>query len=47
MTRPPRVFTIPVGAPFIDALARGILKNRGGDPLELARVLVLLPTRRA
>ena len=45
--RPPRVFTIPAGTPFIDTLARGILESRSGDPLELARVLVLLPTRRA
>ncbi len=47
MARPPRVFTIPVGTPFIDTLARGILKSCGDDPFELARVLVLLPTRRA
>ncbi len=45
--RPPRVFTIPAGTPFTDALARGILKSHGGDPLDLDRVLVLLPTRRA
>ena len=45
--RRPRVFTIPAGTPFTDALARGILDRYGDDPLDLGRVLVLLPTRRA
>ena len=43
----PRVFTIPSGTPFTDALATGILDMHGDDPFELGQVLVLLPTRRA
>ena len=51
-----RVATIPAGVPFVDALAAGILAlvgqgevatGGGHDPLALARVTVLLPTRRA
>ena len=45
--RPSRVFTIPAGVPFVDALARGLLARWGDDPLALARVTLLLPTRRA
>jgi len=41
------VFTIPPGAAFVDALARGLLDDAGGDPLALTAVTVLLPTRRA
>ena len=41
------VSTIPPGAPFVDTLAAGILARHGGDPLDLAKVTVLLPTRRA
>lgn len=41
------VFTIPSGASFVDALAAGILERADGEPLELARHLILLPTRRA
>ncbi|MEQ8964398.1 MAG: double-strand break repair protein AddB [Azospirillaceae bacterium] len=42
------VFTIPAGAPFVDALAAGIVEHVApGDPLALADVRVLLPTRRA
>lgn len=44
---PPRVFTIPAGLPFADALAEGLLARHGGDPLAFADMLVLLPTRRA
>lgn len=43
----PAVFTIASDAPFVDALARGILDDTAGDPLALAAVTVLLPTRRA
>jgi len=53
MTRP-RVFNIPASAPFlpalIDALRAGTLVDGfpvGGDPLELARATLYLPTRRA
>ncbi len=50
--RIPRVFTIPAGVPFLDTLARELLAGRlvdydRGDPLALAGVTVLLPTRRA
>jgi ATP-dependent helicase/nuclease subunit B len=50
----PHVFTIPASAPFlpvlIDALRRGVLVPgfpAGNDPLELARLTLYLPTRRA
>ena len=42
-----RVSTIPAGVPFVDALAKGLLAETGGDPLALADILVLLPNRRA
>ena len=50
---PPRLFTIPAGAPFLPTLADAILAGRlapppnPGDPLALADVTILLPTRRA
>lgn len=48
MSKPsPTVYTIPVGEAFVDALARGILNQVGDAPEALARVRVLLPTRRA
>jgi ATP-dependent helicase/nuclease subunit B len=43
----PRVFTIAPDRPFLDDLAAGILALAGEQPLALARVTVLLPTRRA
>lgn len=43
----PRVFTIAPGRPFLDDLAAGLLALAGDDPLSLARITVLLPTRRA
>ncbi|MCH8488476.1 MAG: double-strand break repair protein AddB [Oceanicaulis sp.] len=42
----PRVFTLPAGAPFLSALARG-LTRAFPDPDALAGVTVLAPTRRA
>ena len=42
-----KVFTIAPGEPFVDALARGIVAQVGDTPEALARVRVLLPTRRA
>ncbi|QPC42558.1 double-strand break repair protein AddB [Kaustia mangrovi] len=52
--QPPRVFTVPPGAPFLDRLAAAILAGDlpapGGeppDPLALPRYTVLVPTRRA
>ncbi|HET7714542.1 MAG TPA: double-strand break repair protein AddB [Bauldia sp.] len=54
MAAPLNVFSIPAGAPFLSVLAEAILDGRLGpitdiaeDPLGLARVTVLLPTRRA
>jgi ATP-dependent helicase/nuclease subunit B len=41
------LFTIPAGAPFLDVLASEWLARAGGDPLAVARGLILLPTRRA
>jgi ATP-dependent helicase/nuclease subunit B len=41
------VYTIPPDAPFVGALAEGLLRDAGGDPLVLADHLILLPTRRA
>src|SRR5665213_4303539 len=41
------VFSIDAGVPFLDALATGLLARAGGNPLDLARMTVLLPTRRA
>lgn len=48
----PRVFTIPAGAPFLPTLAEAVLSGRlaplpRGDPLALADVTILLPTRRS
>ncbi|MBM3570405.1 MAG: double-strand break repair protein AddB, partial [Alphaproteobacteria bacterium] len=45
---PPRVFSIPAGAAFVDLLAAGLLRRAAGEnPLALAAMTVLLPTRRA
>ncbi|OAN55235.1 double-strand break repair protein AddB [Paramagnetospirillum marisnigri] len=41
------VFTIPPGLPFVDTLAAWLLAEAGDDPLALAGMEVLLPTRRA
>jgi ATP-dependent helicase/nuclease subunit B len=43
----PNVFTISADRPFLATLARGLVAMTGGDPLRLARMTVLLPTRRA
>ncbi len=43
----PCVYTIASGVPFLDALAAGILEKTGPSPEALAKVNVLLPTRRA
>lgn len=43
----PCVYSIPAGVSFVDCLADGLLQESGGDPAELARMQVLLPTRRA
>jgi ATP-dependent helicase/nuclease subunit B len=44
---PPNLYTIPAERPFLATLAAGLLHLTGGDPLQLARAIVLLPTRRA
>lgn len=41
------VYNIPAGAPFADALARGVLAQAGDSPEILPTYTVLLPTRRA
>lgn len=41
------LYTIPAGCSFVDALARGLMNMAGDDPLSLAKMQVLLPTRRA
>ena len=41
------VFTIGIDRRFADELARGVLAEYGGDPLALADILILLPTRRS
>ena len=41
-----QLFSIPPWRPFADDLAAGLLA-RHPDPMALARVLLLLPTRRA
>lgn len=53
MARRPRVFTIPSDAPFLDVLARAVLNGfPSGEPgrpspFDIARVTILVPTRRA
>ncbi len=42
----PRVYTIPAGVSFLDALAEGLLA-RHPDPAELAELRILLPNRRS
>src|SRR5438552_4494670 len=41
------VYTIAPDRPFLGVLARSLLDKAAGDPLSLARMTVLLPTRRA
>ncbi|MFO1080161.1 MAG: double-strand break repair protein AddB [Reyranellaceae bacterium] len=41
------LFTIGAEGRFADELARGVLAQHGADPLALADVLILVPTRRA
>ncbi|MGH6933824.1 MAG: double-strand break repair protein AddB, partial [Dongiaceae bacterium] len=44
--RAARVFTIPAGVSFVDALAARLLAETAVDPLALSRYTILLPTRR-
>jgi ATP-dependent helicase/nuclease subunit B len=41
------IFSIGIDRRFADELAAGVLAEYGGDPLALADVLILLPTRRS
>ncbi len=41
------VFSIGIDRRFADELATGVLAEYGGDPLKLADILILLPTRRS
>ena len=41
------IFTIGIDRRFADELAEGVLAEHGGDPLSLADVLILVPTRRS
>jgi ATP-dependent helicase/nuclease subunit B len=41
------IFTIGIDRRFADELARGVLAEHAGDPLALADVLILVPTRRS
>lgn len=41
------LYTIPAHRAFADTLAAGLLRRHGGDPLGLARGMVLLPNNRA
>lgn len=55
VARQPRLFTIPSGRPFLNSVARAVLDGRlidtyrydPNDPLSLAGVTILVPTRRA
>lgn len=41
------IWTIPARLPFVDTLAAGLLRETEGAPDRLARLSILLPTRRA
>jgi len=41
------LFTIGIDRRFADDLARGVLAEHDGDPLALADLLILVPTRRS
>ncbi|MBA3878177.1 MAG: double-strand break repair protein AddB [Sphingobium sp.] len=43
----PQLYTIPAHRAFADALAAGLIRRFGGEPMGLARGLLLLPNRRA
>jgi ATP-dependent helicase/nuclease subunit B len=52
--RPPRVFTIPSGAPFLPTLSRALLEGAlidgfpgGGGPMALTDATIYVPTQRA
>jgi ATP-dependent helicase/nuclease subunit B len=41
------LYNIPIGCPFAERLAEGVIEAWGDDPLALSRVTLFLPTRRA
>lgn len=43
----PRLASIAPGRSFVAALARGVMASYGADPLALADITILLPTRRS
>ena len=43
----PKVYTIAAHRPFLATLAAGLLGMAGTDPLKMAQITLLLPTRRA
>lgn len=43
----PSVFNLPAGISFVDALALRLIEESGAEPMALARMQILLPTRRA
>jgi len=45
--RKPQLFTIPSHKAFADTLVAGLMRRAAGDPMALARGLVLLPNNRA
>jgi ATP-dependent helicase/nuclease subunit B len=47
MSAGPSIFNMPAGVAFVDALAERLIEESGGEPMALARIEVLLPTRRA
>ncbi|ODP37345.1 double-strand break repair protein AddB [Sphingomonas turrisvirgatae] len=47
MTTGLNLYSIPPHRAFADALAQGLIRRFGGDPMRLARGIVLVPTNRA
>ncbi|HEU5046360.1 MAG TPA: double-strand break repair protein AddB [Rickettsiales bacterium] len=44
---PDNIYNIPANFPFSDTLAHFVLQTYGADPLQLSKILILLPSRRA
>ena len=47
MAEGPSVYTIPDHRSFSDALVAGLMRRFGGDPMAVARGIVLLPNNRS
>ncbi|MGB1539477.1 MAG: hypothetical protein ACPG80_00810, partial [Rickettsiales bacterium] len=45
--QPVHLYTIAPDRPFVDVLAQGLMEHANHDPMALANIRVLLPTRRA